>query len=460
MIADRSLRVNLLVRLGIGIVTLLALDAIACYYTALYFANLVYDRWLIDSTRSLAKAIHDDGSRISFDLSRDALDVFRFDALDKTYFKISSAKQGFISGDGELHDIDAVKIGEIRLANTVALGQPIRQVTLRMQAPQGHDALSINVAETLLKRATLTREIQLAMVAPQIGLLAVAFTLSWLSIARGLKPLTDLATALEARDHRTLSPVSETGLPHEARVLVARINELLQRVGNAMQAQRRFVADAAHQLRTPLAAIMLHAERAERAADASTGKAALGALHVSVQRAARLSQQLLILARAEPNAAVLEEFNKLNLVVLAREIGEEWIPIALERDADFGLAVPDHPVWICGNARLLAELLSNLIDNALRYGQPGGTVTVSVQDEAAVAVLAVEDNGPGIPEAERHRVFERFYRPSASSGEGCGLGLAIVEEIAHLHDATVTVGTAKHGMGSRFVICFPPQKST
>lgn len=459
MIADRSLRVNLLVRLGIGIVALLALDAIACYYTALYFANLVYDRWLIDSTRSLAKAIHDDGSHISFDLSRDALDVFRFDAVDKTYFKISSVKRGFISGDNELHDIDSVKTGELDLANAVTLGRRIRQVTLRMPAPHSNDVLSISVAETLLKRATLTHEIQLAMVAPQIGLLAIAFTLSWLSIARGLKPLTDLATALEARDHDNLSAVSESGLPHEARVLVARINELLQRVGNALQAQKRFVADAAHQLRTPLAAVMLHAERAQRAGDASTEKAAFQALQGSVQRAARLSQQLLTLARAEPNTATMEAFDQVNLVNLARQVGEDWISIALEHDIDFGLVVPDFPVWIRGNERLLAELLSNLIDNALRYGHARGVVTVSVQNDAG-GILAVEDNGAGIPEQERHRIFERFYRLPGSSGEGCGLGLAIVEEIAHLHNAKVTVSSAKNGMGSRFAICFPAHHST
>jgi two-component system sensor histidine kinase TctE len=242
-------------------------------------------------------------------------------------------------------------------------------------------------------------------------------------------------------------------------VLVARINELLQRVGGALQAQKRFVADAAHQLRTPLAAVMLHAERAERASDPIAEHAALSALRSSVRRAARLSQQLLILARAEPNTAAMEEFRKLDLVNLARQVGEEWIPISLEQNVDFGLVVPDHPVWIHGNERLLVELLSNLIDNALRYihrrNGPDGVVTVTVED-GACPILAVDDNGPGVPEQERHRIFERFYRLPGSIGEGCGLGLAIVEEIAHLHKGTVTVTDANSGTGSRFVVSFPP----
>jgi two-component system sensor histidine kinase TctE len=238
-------------------------------------------------------------------------------------------------------------------------------------------------------------------------------------------------------------------------VLVARINELLDRLSNAMRAQKRFVADAAHQLRTPLAAVLLHAERAERAPDTTSEREALGALHRSVERAARLSQQLLTLARTDPEAVSAIELKPVDLTLVAREVGEEWIPRALERDIDFGLAVPRHPVLVDGDERLLSEALSNLIDNALRYGNLGGHVTLMVE-AGPQPRLSVQDDGPGIALEERARIFERFYRVQNGNADGCGLGLSIVEEIARLHHASVEVSSGANERGSRFTLVFKP----
>jgi two-component system sensor histidine kinase TctE len=315
------------------------------------------------------------------------------------------------------------------------------------------DPVLVSVAETLVKRSTLTREILIGMAAPQIALLGIALLLGRIGVNHGLKPLTDLAEQIEARGQNNLSAVPQGGLPREARVLVARINDLLERLGNAMRAQKRFVADAAHQLRTPLAAVLLHAERAERATDVLSEREALGALHRSVERAARMSAQLLALARTDPEAIANIELKPVDLTTLTRQVGEEWVRRALERDIDFGLAVPDHPVLVKGDERLLSEVLSNLIDNALRYGNSGGHVTLMV--EAGVQTrLSVQDDGPGIPEEERARIFERFYRLQDSSSDGCGLGLSIVEEIARLHNATVEVSSGANGRGSRFTVVF------
>jgi len=284
--------------------------------------------------------------------------------------------------------------------------------------------------------------------------------LAWLGVSRGLKPLTDLAKQIESRDQNNLSPVPQTGLPREARVLASRINELLARLGSAIRAQKRFVTDAAHQLRTPLAAVTLQVERAERAPDMATQREALQALHRSVERAGRMARQLLSLARTDPEAIHTVEPKQLDLVALARRVGEEWIPQALKRDIDFGLIAPPGPVTITGDERLLGEALSNLIDNALRYTGVGGHVSVIVESEPQ-PTLCVQDDGPGIPEDERVRIFERFYRVEGSAGDGCGLGLAIVEEIARLHSSTVEVSSGPDGRGSRFSIAFaqPPQQS-
>jgi two-component system sensor histidine kinase TctE len=450
---DRSLRVGLLSRLGVVLVLLLALDAVACYFTALYFANLVYDRWLIDSTRSLAQAVRSEHGQIAFDVPRVALQIFQFDEVDQTYFKVSSARRGYIAGESALPDPGEVKINGIRLADGTVYSQRVRIVSTRIAPPQTDDTVKVTIAETLIKRVTLARDILLAMVAPQIALLSFALVLAWIGISRGLKPLTDLAAQVEARDQNNLTPVPLTGLPREARVLTGRINELLARLGGAIQAQKRFVADAAHQLRTPLAAIMLHAERAQRAPDSATEREALRALHRSVERAGRMTQQLLALARTDPEAVSAVELKALDLVALARRVGEEWISRALERDIDFGLVAPESPVWITGDDRLLGELLSNLIDNAFRYSNTPGQVSVIVESGSRAA-LSVQDDGPGIPPQERGKIFERFYRMPGSPGEGCGLGLSIVGEIARLHSATVAVTSGSDGHGSRFTASF------
>jgi signal transduction histidine kinase len=458
---ESSLRVGLLSRLALVLVVLLALDAVACYVTALHFANLVYDRWLTDSTRSLAQAVRSEHGRIEFDVPLVALQIFQFDEVDKTYFKISSDKRGFIAGEASLQDAAGADVNGISLTHATVARQPVRIVSTRISPPQTDDIVTVTVAETLIKRQTLVRDILLAMVAPQVALLAIALVLAWLGISRGLKPLTDLASQIEARDQNNLTPVPQAGLPREAHVLAARINELLARLGNAMRAQKRFVADAAHQLRTPLAAIMLHTERAQRAPDGTSERAALQALHRSVERAARLSQQLLALARTDPEATSAVELKPLDLVSLARRIGEESVPRALERDIDFGLIVPEHPVSVVGDERLLGELLSNLIDNALRYSNASGRVSVIVED-GPNPKLSVQDNGPGIPEDERARIFQRFYRMPGSSGDGCGLGLAIVEEIARLHGSAVEVTAGSEARGSRFIVIFnekQPQRS-
>jgi two-component system sensor histidine kinase TctE len=454
--AERSLRTGLLLRLGIVLVIMLGLDALACYFTALHFANLVYDRWLIDSTRSLAQVVRTENGRIEFDLPRVALEVFRFDEVDKTYFLISSAQRGFVAGDPSLPQTPPTAPGGIRMGYTTINGERVRLIATRIAPTSTSDTVTVEVAETLLKRSTLAREILLGMAAPQITLLAVALLLAWQGVTRGLKPLTDLAAEIETRGQSHLSPVRHKGWHRETRVLATRINELLERVADAIEAQKRFVADAAHQLRTPLAAILLHAERAQRAPDSPSEKEALRALHRSVERAARLSQQLLSLARTEPEATVAFEPKPVDLAALARRVGEEWIPRALERDVDFGLLVPEERVLVAGDDRLLAEMLSNLIDNALRYGNDGGHVTVIVEGGPKPSITVLDD-GPGIPEAERERIFERFYRLPGSAGEGCGLGLSIVQEIARLHHSQVEIGADLDERGSRFTVSFQPQ---
>jgi len=450
-----SLQRGLVLRLITTIVVLFLLDAVACYYTAMHFSNVVYDRWLVDSARSLTTALKVDNNRISLDLPHVARDIFQFDEIDKTYFRVSSGTV-LIAGDTRLPQASGTVNEQEHFLDTDIDRIPVRLVAVKISRSLLPAPVLIEVAETLNKRLRLRREIVLAMVAPQLTLIATAIAAAWLGISLGLKPLTTLAEQLEARGHDNLSPVPEQGLPREARVLVSKMNGLFSRLEHSMAMQRRFIADAAHQLRTPLAAVLLHAERAEQARsalDREEGGNALRSLHSAAQRATRVSHQLLSLARAEPDAIRDEDFKPTDLVALARRIGEEWIPHALVQNSDFGLAVPSHPVIVPVHAGLLTECISNLIDNALRYAGPHSCITLSVSD-LPVPTIAVEDNGPGVPLQERARIFERFYRLPSSNVSGCGLGLSIVSEIAKTHRAKVRVEDASTGRGARFVIAF------
>jgi two-component system sensor histidine kinase TctE len=451
--ASESLRLGLLLRLATVLLVLLALDALACYYTALHFANLVYDRWLIDSNHSLATAVHGQNGHVALDLPRSALDLFQFDEVDTTYYRVDSALLGLIAGERALKPLADIPPGIVHLGNSQIGGRPVRVVSMRLPNLIANDAVTISVAETLNKRSTLTGEIVLAMIAPQVALLAVGLSLAWLNVNRALKPLTDLANAIEARDLKNLAPVCEENLPKEARVLARRLNELFAQVNAAIQSQERFVADAAHQLRTPLAALVLHADAAERAVDTESQRRAVRSLRLSADRAARLSQQLLLLMRAGPVAASAAFLIPVDLTQLVRRVGEEWVPQMLAGGVDFGLAVPPTAVQVSADEPLLGELLSNLLDNARRYGRPCGRVTLGVI-AAPIPALYVEDDGPGIETAEQTRIFQRFYRSPGTAGEGCGLGLAIVKEIAELHQASVRVHSDALAGGTRVSVLF------
>ncbi len=451
---ESSLRRRLSLRVAAGVVLLLILDSIACYYLAAHFANVVYDRWLVDSVRSLSKALVVT-NKVTFDLPHIALDVFQFDEIDKTYFRISSRRQGFIAGEAALPEAIGRVNRDLVLADASFSNMPVRLVAVIVSVPSLNDVVTVEVGETIRKRAQLAKEILIALAAPQIGLLVMALGLAWLSVSRGLKPLTDLADHIETRGYDNLTPLSRQGLPKEMRILVLKINDLLSRLDQAMMIQKRFVADAAHQLRTPLTAISLYAERAQRADNPEDIKIALRGVRTTAERSVRVSQQLLSLARTEPEALSLIEFKTLDLIALVRMVGEEWIPRALAEHIDFGLSVPDAAVMVVGNTAMLGELLSNLIDNAFRYSGPASRVSLTVDGTRAPRII-VEDNGPGIPEEEQQKIFERFYRLDRNAASGCGLGLSIVQQIVMLHHATVQV-TNGDSDGARFIIEFPEE---
>jgi two-component system sensor histidine kinase TctE len=287
-------------------------------------------------------------------------------------------------------------------------------------------------------------------------IIAMAGVLVWFGVTSGLVPLRLIEREIATRTHRDLSPLPDRSVPAEVRPLTHAINDLMQRLGQTLSVQHRFIADAAHQLRTPIAGLKIQIERALLSKDMDEIRPALSQLQTSAERVAHLSNQLLTLARAEPGASDETRFTELDLNAAARETGMQWVPRALERNIDLGFAGSDRPARIRGDGLLLQQLISNLIDNAVRYGHAGGSITLSVA-ASPEPQLTIEDDGPGIPESERDRVFERFHRVPDTPGGGSGLGLAIVREIALAHGARIQLDTPDSGSGTRIRVTFSPR---
>jgi signal transduction histidine kinase len=314
----------------------------------------------------------------------------------------------------------------------------------------------VQVAETTDARQSITGEILAATLLPEGVLIALAAIGMWYGVGRSLDPLERLREEVGRRSDQDLSPVAAQRTPREVRPLVNAINALLSRLDSALSAHRRFVANAAHQLRTPLAGLHTQAELALRASDPETVRRSLEQLHQAAGRAAHLVGQLMSLARLEPRSARPLQAEPLDLKELARATTARWVPQALGRGVDLGFDAVSAPAQVMGDRLLLEEMLGNLIDNAIRYTPPGGEATVRVVRAANAAIVEVEDSGPGIPESERAQVMERFQRGStAAQTPGSGLGLAIVREIAVTHGAEVRLEAGHEGRGTRVSVVLP-----
>jgi two-component system OmpR family sensor kinase len=317
----------------------------------------------------------------------------------------------------------------------------------------------IQVAQPLAVRDRLAFEAASRTLWPLLVLVPLLALLVWRVVDRGLGPLGRLARAAEARTPSALEPFPEEGVPEEVAPLVRSLNGLLDRLRGALAAQRAFVADAAHELRTPLAALKLQCQLAERAGSAPQRAAALKALGAGLERATYVVHQLLTLAREEPGGALPEGAGEVALGELVGAVVADHALLAKARGVDLGAGAVDEEARVRGDAASLRTLLSNLVDNAIRYGRRGGRVDVSAGVADGRPWLEVADDGPGIPVAERERVFDRFYRRAEGREQGTGLGLAIVRAIASRHGATVALGDAPRG-GLAVRVAFPEGSGT
>ena len=434
-------------------------------------AGKPFDRALEYNVQALAQLVAVQNNHVQVNLPPSARDILRADDADRIYYQVLGPKGELLSGDRDLpgvNDDDKPLIGDIRLRDGEVRGDEVRiaytwvSVDPKFDGENGQIAL-VQVAETLEKRSTLASEIIKGVMLPQFVILPLAVLLVWLALVRGIKPLNELEQRIRARKPDDLSPLDDRVVPQEVAPLVSSVNGLLTRLHDSIATQKRFLADAAHQLKTPLAGLRMQADLAQReGSSAEELKQSLKQIgHASV-RATHTVNQLLALARAESSGqAVVKQV--CDLARLTTEAVQDSVPRALDKRIDLGYdgAMPGAPgVWLEGNPTLLTELIRNLLDNAINYTPPEGVVTARVLADpfGKVLVLQVEDNGPGIAESERELVFQPFYRTLGNGADGSGLGLAIVREIAQQHQAQVTVEDARPGhvpCGTRFSVRLP-----
>jgi two-component system, OmpR family, sensor histidine kinase TctE len=443
---------------------LLVLDTGVAYWNSLRFSHLAYDRALHEMAREIALHVRLEGQRPRLDLSEAAGNILLRDPDDLLFYRVTDDAGTLLGGDASLPPPRVVDGGQQRSYADAVRGQPVRMLAAWMPVGpptadgQAGVSVQVQVAETLNKRTRFAWEMVANVVVPQLLLIVLATAVVWFGVSRGLEPLQRLRRAVSDRSHLDLSPIDTHAVPGEVRPLVDEVNQLMGRLGKTIEFQNRFVADAAHQLKTPVSGLKAQIELALRENDPERVRHSLAQLYISADRLSRLVRQLLSLARNEPGALAAMQLHPLDLNAFALEVSMDWVPEALRRNIDLGFEGAEQPLMIAADRDRLRELINNLIDNAIRYSHSGGVVTVraglSGTDQCH---LSFSDDGPSIPVQERERIFQRFHRLLGTQEDGSGLGLAIVSEIATLHGARITLDEDTDGVGNTFSVLFPLQ---
>lgn len=447
-----SLRRQLLLWLLVPQLVLWGVGAVVTYHVALRYANEAMDESLALATRALARQIRPLGQGLLIDFPRAAQDILQADPKDPFYYMASSPPGQFILGfpqmpalpPGVPREIGRTVLYDAQMRVDAADAPPITVRVAALMLDHGGDGAArapmlVQVARSSANREGMARRILVDTVLPLSGLIVLMTLIVGAGIRAGLAPLSRLRAMVEGRGPQDLTPLSLEASPLEVRALARAINELLAAVQRNLVAQRRFLHDAAHQLRTPLAGLKSQTELALAEAVDPAQRARLQRVHESAARSAHLVSQLLALARAEPEAASAAGRTELDLHAVAQAVTAEWVPRALQAGVDLGFDDrTGGPCPVVGTPLLLREALANLLDNAIRYAGRGAVVTVSVRGEADAVVLDVDDDGPGLAPALRESVFSRFVR-GTEQGSGCGLGLAIVREIAERHGGSAAL---------------------
>ncbi|QBE61695.1 sensor histidine kinase [Pseudoduganella lutea] len=464
--ADWSLRSQLVAWVLLPQLVLWVAGGAATYRLAVSYVNEAADATLSQAARTLARQVKPIGSGLLIDLPRAAQNILEADPNDRFLYTVSTPPGRFILGNNSIPLPPAHMAprandpyfydGEMVPDEPGAASGPARvrvaALFLRNGEVNGRQQwMLVQVARGMAARESIWKRILVDTLLPLSALILLMTVIVWAGTGAGLAPLLRLRREVEGRTPNDLTPLRAQAAPRELRSLVRALNDLLAAVRQNVDAQKRFIADAAHQLRTPLAGLISHAELALGATTDPALVARLTLLHQSATRSAHLIARMLMLARAEPEAAMAQERLPVDLRALVEQVVADKVPKALRGGADLGIAddeaPPDPaPLRVLANPMLLTEALVNILDNAIEYAGSGSEITVAVRRDDGHAHIRVSDNGPGIALADHARVFDRFVR-ATDQGLGCGLGLAIVQEIVMQHGGSVTLADVEpHGL--------------
>lgn len=451
-----SLRRALLVWLLLPLVVLIPLTAALIYGLALSPALDALDRALTDTAVALAQIVEVHDGRVTLPLSEQTARALRADLVDETVFAVGDGGGRLLGGNASLLRLaPSVQAGQWRFFEAALDGKPVRVAAHGLRCGErSNQVCAIVVAETLGKRAAAERAALLAALLGATALALPLVVLAMLAVNHALRPLGRAAAEVESLTPQRLASIDARGVPREVASFVHALNRLLARLRDAAAAQRAFVSDAAHQLRTPLAVMRVETAQALATPHPQELQPALERLHAAAERGARLAQQLLALARTEGMALdPTQRPQRLDLSRLAAGTADRWLQPSLDAAQDLGFEL--EPAWVEGHPVLLEELLGNLVHNAIEHAGPGARITVRTRTRDGCGWLSVEDDGRGVRAEELDLLWQRFHRGREARGTGSGLGLAIVADIARLHGASATLERGEQGRGLRVQVRFP-----
>lgn len=433
---------------------MLGVNAWLSYRGALEAVNRAYDRSLTASIKAVAEQTHSVAGEMHVNIPYSAFEMFEDKAQERIYYAVIAPSGALLTGYPELlPPANLAESGEVLIVDSRYRGEDIRLGAMRKRlydpALVGGDAASIVFAETTGSRTTLARDLFLDSLRRQLLLLGVGALLIVFALGSAFRPLLELRETIRRRGDEDLTPVPADNVPSEVGPLIDAINHHTERLSAMLAARRRFLADAAHQIRTPLAVLTTQAEYGLRQHDPEEMLRTFASLLRSIRTTRRLANQMLSMSRAEAVNGLMDDREPVNLNTMVKDVAMELVPLALKKDIDLAFEEwPQAAVVRHGNASMLREMVANLIDNAIRYSPAESQVTAAVAAWQGEAIISVTDQGPGIPEAERENVFRRFYRILGHGDiDGSGLGLAIVREICLAHGGTITLKDGEGGRG-------------
>ncbi|MFZ3084719.1 ATP-binding protein [Rhodoferax ferrireducens] len=435
---SHSLRGRLLWLLLVAIIFLAGVQAVIAYRTALAEADVIFDYQMQQMAMSLRPGLPVGGE---LDESFETKDEENFDFVIQVW-TADGLRVFQSSARAELPQRAVLGFSTVQARGT----------TYRLFSVAA-GAQVIQVAQDMAARREMAGTLALRTVSPMVLMVPLLMLVVWWVVSASLAPVSRVRKQIATRQADDLSELSEGDLPDEIRPLVHELNLLFHRVRQAFDAQNNFVADAAHELRSPLAALKLQLQGLRRAADEAARDVAINRLNAGIDRATRLVEQLLVLARQQSNSAAGAKAVPIDLTTLARLALADAAGAAAARQIDLGLAQAD-PGIVMGHEEALRILMRNLLDNAIKYTPVGGTVNLAIRGKDGQTLLTVDDSGPGIAAEDRQRVLDRFYRVAGTEGSGSGLGLAIVKTIADLHQATLSIDRSESLGGLRATVTF------